>query len=202
MKGKKETEGHIEKVITTTIEEAVDDSKEKEEKKNNLILFNIPESKKEEIEAENDEDMLQIKDIMKQCNSNVPLEGTFTMTRLGKSKSKSNDARPRAIKVTFQNGDHKWKILSNSGKLRNTDTFSKVNLSIDKTEKEKQSDKKLKIELEDKKKLTGLDYTIFANEIMLRTDIPQFKKDREITREMARTRKSDANSAPATQGGQ
>ena len=101
--------------------------------------------------------------------------------------------------MTFEKGDHKWKILSNSGKLRSTNAFSKVNLSTDKTEKEKQTDRKLKTELENKKRLTGLDYTIFANEIMLRTDIPQFKKDREIKRDMERTRKRDAEAQEGQQ---
>ena len=178
MKGKRDSEENIEKVITTTIEEAVDDSKEREEKKNNLIMFNVTESTKDDLKEENDEDMTQIKNIMKECNHLVPLDGTFTMTRLGKNKSKRSEDRPRAIKVTFEKGDHKWKILSNSGKLRSTNAFSKVNLSTDKTEKEKQTDRKLKTELENKKRLTGLDYTIFANEIMIRTGIPQFEKDR------------------------
>ena len=40
---------------------------------------------------------------------------------------------------------------------------------------------------------------MFANEIMLRTDIPQLKKDKEIKRDMTRTKKRDAEAQEGQQ---
>jgi len=51
-----------------------------------------------------------------------------------------------------------------------------------KTTQEVEDDRKLKADLEIKKRETGENYTIFANMIMLRSDIGQFKKDQEAKR--------------------
>ena len=54
---------------------------------------------------------------------------------------------------------------------------------MDKTRKELQADRLIKAKCTEKRKQTGLDYVIFAQEIMLREDIPVFKRNRQYLRE-------------------
>ena len=74
----------------------------------------------------------------------------------------------------------------------NTDTAKVSKLWIDKqqrTTQEAEDHRQMKADLEIKKRETGKDYTIFANRIMLRSDIDQFKKDQEAKRQVEKQEK-------------
>ena len=134
-----------------------------------MILFNVPESTKTEVKDEIEEDTTHVNNILNHIDTRVSTDpDNITFIRLGLGKKLGLGTRPRPIKITFNNNRQKWSVLSNSSKLRESEDYKKVNVSEDKTFQEQQADKKLKKQLDDLKKETGLDYTIFAKKIMLR----------------------------------
>ena len=114
----------------------------------------------------------------------TPITDLTLVVRLGERKA--NQTRPRATKVTLDSEEEKWSILSRSGNLKTRDTWKDVKIQQDKTSLEITADKKPKEECTTKRKVTKLDYVIFAQNIMLRTDIDAFKAERTRKREAER----------------
>ena len=88
------------------------------------------------------------------------------ISRLGRKKTDAKQARP--IKITLP-GHQKTKILRASKKLKESAKYNKVNMSQEKTRKEREEYKKLKSILDDKNKDRN-DYVIFGNEVVLRSE--------------------------------
>ena len=141
------------------------------------MIFNLPES--EDKEADSD----KVQDLLNYVDSEEVLDYLTTddMTRLGKFNE--NNQRPRPIKLISNDSDTKWRFLKKASKLKNSEEFSKVGLSLDKTTKERKEDmilrEKLKVE---KGKRPDEDLVIFRKEIMSRDKIPEFiKAQRALT---------------------
>ena len=64
-------------------------------------------------------------------------------------------------------------ILKNARKLKDSQKFKKIGLSYDKTPKEQEEYRRLKIKLDEKNKESGsgADYTIFRGNIVLKTEV-------------------------------
>ena len=184
LKGNKTEEKTVEKVVHTQVIEAIDDSKERDEKKTNIILFNVPEPSTKEAKAEKEEDLTSINKIIKETSPDeddfTPLE-TSSITRLGGRREGS--ARPRPIRVTLDSTEAKWTVVRRAKNLKKVDAFKDITIQSDKTKKELNNDRKLKADCNQKRKETGKDYIIFAQEIMLRDDVPSFKRSRQYRRE-------------------
>ena len=184
LKGKKVEEKKVEEVVHTQVTEALDDNKEREEKRSNIILFNVPEAANKDTKAEKEEDMITINNIFQEVHGE---EEEFTplnpnrITRLGGRKDGST--RPRPIRVTLDSTEEKWTIVRRSKNIRKVDAYKDITVQMDKTRKELQADRLIKAKCTEKRKQTGLDYVIFAQEIMLRDDIPAFKRNRQYLRE-------------------
>ena len=122
----------------------------------------------------------------------TPLNDINQVTRLGNRKE-DESARPRPVKVSFDTSEEKWQLVRNSKKIKSTQCFKDVNVHHDRTEKELNEDRALKAECTKRRNQSGLDYVIFAQEIMLRTEIDNFKKER--------AKKREANKRGAPNGG-
>lgn len=150
--------------IKTQIEEVLDEQKEKEEIQNNIMIFNVPEADPND---EVNEDTKKLKEILTIVEPNISIDDVKEkMTRLGKRKTDA--ARPRPIKLTLKNQQQRNKILKASRKLKENNIYNNVNISHEKTRKEKEEYQKLKVELTEKNK-GGNNYVIFKNEVVLRT---------------------------------
>ena len=184
---KKTVAESVEETMSVSIKEALDNSKEKEEKKNIAIIFGLEESKKEEGKKEVDyqkEDFDKVNKLLRaaQGDQATPLTDMKQVTRLGNRKD-DESAKPRPVKVAFDSSEEKWHLVRNSRKIRDTHCFKDVNVQHDKTKKEINESRALIAECVKRRNQTGQDYVIFANEIMLRTDIDAFKKERSRKRE-------------------
>ena len=135
------------------------------------MIFNLPESKDKE------EDLSKVKEVLNYVNSEEVVDylSTNNFSRLGKSSE--GNQRPRPIKLVFQDSDTKWQFIKRASRLRNSDSFNKVGLSVDKTTKERNEDAALREKLKgEKQKRPDDDLVIFRKQIVKRTDIPGLKK--------------------------
>ena len=114
-------EKKVETAVLTTVREAFTDNKEREKKKANIIMFNVEECQKEPHMTEPDvveEDFMTVNNIIKQAQGDyfTPITDSTQVVRLGERKS--NQTRPRPIKVTLDSEEEKWSILGRSGNLK------------------------------------------------------------------------------------
>lgn len=157
-----------------TVQEVFDNSKEKDEKKNNLILFNLPETTStDEIQSQT-EDLQVVKEVLKHVNGGVLIQNfdESNVSRMGRKKTGEGN-RPRAIKIQFTNVDKKMKILKNAKLLAQHDTFKKLGLSTDKTEKEREEHKTRRREVSERN-AKGEDLIIYRDKIMKRSERPTY----------------------------
>ena len=181
----------VEETVQTSIKEVLDDSKEHEEKKNNVIIFNLDEPTKIAGRTESqyqDDDLTKVNMIIRAAEGDewTPVPNKNQVTRLGQRKDDSK--RPRPVKVSFDSNEEKWHLVRNTRKVRTMPAFKDVSIQHDKTRKELNVLRALKTECTNKRNVTGKDFVIFAQQIMLRSDIPAFKEERNKTREADRAK--------------
>ena len=150
--------------IKAQIEEILDDHKEREEIQNNILIFNVPEADSDDEDKEDNQKIEEILNIIEPNINTVTIKEK--MSRMGKRRADAT--RPRPIKVTLQNQQQKSKILRASRKLKDSPKYKDVNLSQEKTRKEREEYQKLKTELTEKNK-EGNNYVIFKNQVILHT---------------------------------
>ena len=181
VKGKRHEDRNLEETVQNQVSEKIDDVREKEAKKSNIILFGVPEPTSRDTEKE--EDLKTIRNIVLAAETEegvvAPLDSN-RITRLGGRKEGS--VRPRPLRVTFDTPEEKWTVVNRSRKIKSVEAYKDVTIQSDKTKKELQEDRKLKAECSQKRKDTGQDYIIFAQEIMLRDEVENFKKLRQQKR--------------------
>ena len=164
--------------IKIHVEEVLTDQKEKEEKKNNMILFGLEEGSHKEEDKNTDEDVGKVKEVFNTVNPEASL------IDLDKSKIKRIGSRrvaevgkptppPRPVKIVFDTQEKKMDILRNAKKLKDSEKFKGIGLSHDKTKKEQEDYRKLKLKLVEKNKESGSgnDYQIFRGNIVLKTEV-------------------------------
>ena len=187
----------VEESVQTSIKEVLNDNKEKEDLKNNSIIFNAKEPVKEPGKSLDDchkEDVDLVNKILRAANGDhaVHILDKNRVTRLGKKKD--DQTRPRPIKVSFPSEDEKWHLVRNLKKVKENENFKHLSIQHDKTTKEKNDDRALQLKCIQKRKETGgQDYVIFAQQIMLRTEIDAFKQERARKRDEERNRKLESS---------
>ena len=121
-----------------TLKKVVKSVVEEEDRSRNVIIFGLPEEKKE-IVCE------RVQDIFEE----IGLKPTLQASRVGKT-AKENANRP--VKVSLSNASTVYQILSQARKLRHSAKFSKVFVRPDRSEEERASDRLLVQELSQRRK--------------------------------------------------
>ena len=100
--------------------------------------------------------------------------------RLGKKPDKSSGRKPRPVKIIFSDSEAKETVVSQARKLRNHDkqAFRKMVIVPDKTQKQRDEDRKLYIELKRQREEEGLDVIIRNGKIIPRPKTSQNDSDR------------------------
>ena len=148
----KKLEEKIEEVVERKLADALEEAKEKEKRKKNLILVNIKESKKTEIDERKTEDLKEVKTLL---NKIVEVaEGDITEpVRLGKVGGN----KPRLLKVTVKTEEKKKEILKKASQLNSgtANARDRVYINPDLTNKEREEEKLLREEKREREKGGG-----------------------------------------------
>ena len=162
--------------VQSQIKEVLYEHQEKEEKQQNVIIFNIPESKQDTDKKIELEDTDKAADIIHFLDDSDTPPQDIIVTRIGRKRGEENP-RPRPVKVTLTNTKQKDKILRNVRHLKHYTKHSRIGISHDKTRKEINEDRRLWAELKRKREADpDKDYVIFDKNVVLKTDIPNIKK--------------------------
>lgn len=145
-----------ENIIQKTTEKVIEYVKEEEDKtrrKNNLVMYNVPESDKENSLERIDEDVAKCCDIFE---NSLGLEkeefGIVKVIRLGKPRSDGrNRNRPMLVKLADEK--EKWAVVKKAKNLKNeTDVVKRrVGIALDLTVKEREVEGRLRQELYDRR---------------------------------------------------
>lgn len=128
--------------------EQMKEDNERDKKKENIIMYNVEESKMENIDERIKEDAKRVCDIYD--NSLEVREYTIEkIIRLGKRE----DGRNRPLLIKLRNEREKWNIIKNAKKLKHerAEDKKRVGISLDLTEKERDIDRKLRTELKERR---------------------------------------------------
>ena len=157
-------------VIKTHVEEVLNDQLEREQKKNNIVLFGLEEGTEQDEEKNKKQDVVKTKEILTHVNPDVKLDKLDSATIMRIGGKKANKTRP--VKIIMESQDDKNNILRNSRNLKNSDKFSKIGLTFDKTRKQQEEYRKLKEKLDEMKNLNdGKEYQIYRNKVMLKSEV-------------------------------
>ena len=162
-------EESIETMIEEKVSHYLQEQSERSSRQCNLIIHNVPESASMESDARKAYDESQAKDILEHLE--VEDAEVTQPTRLGK---KSEDARrPRLLKVTVSNESVKKQALAKAKTLRNSEdqTLSKIYITPDLTFQERERNRKLRAELEARKK-KGEKELVIRNGRIIKGDPP------------------------------
>lgn len=172
------SEKKTEEKIKTNVNEALNDQMEREMKKNNLILYGVEEGKDANEEKNNENDLSQTKQLFKHVNPDITPDNIVKIQRIGFKKAD----KTRPVKVVMKSEESKLSILKNARRLKESETFSKVGISYDKTKKQQEEYRKLKDEVDEKNKpFDKKVYVIFRNKVTKASDIPSIIKNTKKT---------------------
>ena len=164
-------EDKIEKMVTKKVDEAMEEREEREKRKFNLVVVNLPESRKTEANERKNEEVNQLKEMVKEiCPElgEVDIEDPVRMGRLGGNK-------PRLLKFKVQNDEVKEKVLRNSYKLNRgvEKQEDRVYINPDFTPAERLKQKELRDELKRRRDEGETDLVIRGGKIIKRAAKPE-----------------------------
>ncbi|KAK4319993.1 hypothetical protein Pmani_009115 [Petrolisthes manimaculis] len=135
----------------TKVVEKLQEKEEREKRKNNLILFNVPESNKEEGKDREKEDVEVCEDLFSR-NLQVESFRIEKVIRLGKK----TQGRHRPTMVKMEEEKTKWHIVAQGKKLRDSTNavIQKIGIAPDLTREQREEQKRLR-NLLDEKRLRG-----------------------------------------------
>lgn len=164
----------VEKRVRETFEEV----QEREKRKNNIIVVNLPESGEEKVEDRQREDIQRVKERLAKIPE-VEVGEVRDPVRLGK-RDIGNGSRPRMLRITVQKEETRRKILSLAHTLNEgiKDPKGRVYFNADRTPKEREEFRKLREELERRKK-DEPDLVIRGGKIVKRGRGDETRKERE-----------------------
>lgn len=148
--GKVKAEISADIVMQTTecVMRQIKEDQERIKRKENIIMYNVPESDKEDNEERIQEDHDKAKDLI---DNSLHVKGYAMekLVRLGKKMENRN--RPLLIKL--RNEREKWEIIKNAKNLKDERDVlkKKVGISLDLSEKEREHEKKLRNELKERR---------------------------------------------------
>ena len=152
------------------ISNAINEFQERDRKKNNIILFNIPESKEDQLDDQVNDDKAVLQQVCSALSiNNIQFN---SLRRIGR---KSDKQRP--VIITLANQDTRQMLLSNAKKLRNLQDdspFKKIVIKPDLTKSQIQAQKQLQAALKLRKD-AGEDCVIYRGKVVLRSEIKRVK---------------------------
>ena len=171
----------IENKVKVQIEQTFDELKDREERKNNLIVFNMKESVKEDVNEAVKEDLHQLKEILTVTNpemkeSIIKKLSTEHIMRLGRRNQNPDDTRTRPLKLLLPNESTKYKIIRNSYKLKSCANHPKIGFKFDLTRQQQADERELRQELE-QRKAANEDVMIYRGKIIERSQHLKLKNE-------------------------
>ena len=169
-------EDKIESEVDKKVREIFEEEREKERRRPNAIVVNIPESSNPDIDERIKEDkeavLKVLEDVMDEKVAPSEVENPM---RLGVRRIGS-DSKPRVLKITLANEMFRKKLFGKTKKFneREGDPKKKIYVNPDRTHKERDAYKKLKMELKERQK-TDPNLCIFRMQIVRRP--PQESSD-------------------------
>ena len=167
-------ENKLEDRIKQQVSESLDDRKEKEDRKCNLIIFNVEESSDTSLAEQKKHDKHEVGKILDFISPGTEVDSVCEqdIVRLGpRKKSQSEDSRPkpRPLKIKFTDEQSRTSILRKARKLKDHQTYKKIGIATDKTQKEREEEKALRTELSNRKQ-NGENVFIYRGKIVVRTE--------------------------------
>ena len=178
----------IEEKIKVQIEQSFDELKDREERKNNLIIFNLKESIKEDVNEATNEDLLQLKEVLKITNPEMTDNlindlSSNDFTRLGKkTQNPKDDSKIRPIKLQVPNEPTKYRIIKNTYKLKSCVNHPKIGIKFDLTRQQQAEDREMRQELV-RRKAANEDVMIFRGRIIERSQLMKLKNEKSSRKE-------------------
>ena len=137
--------------VANKVKERIDEENNKEKRKNNIVMYVVPESEKEAEEERNEDDWNICRKIISEGLKVRREDAVITeVIRLGQI---NDNGRYRPLLVKFRNEQEKWKVLSQSKRLKESpqEFLRKVKLNKDLTKKERENGKILVEQLWEKR---------------------------------------------------
>ena len=140
-------------------------------------MYGLEEGSQLEEEKNSEEDVEKVKEVFSAVNPEVCLANLdkSRIQRVGTKKVAEEGKlapRPRPVKIVMDSFEMKMGILRKARKLKDSKKINRIGLSYDKTKKEQEDYRKLKVKLDEKNKETGgTDYQIFRGKIVLKTEV-------------------------------
>lgn len=143
----KEIESGMEKAKTEMTQEMAKEMREREGRSENIVLYGVTESKKENKEERDEEDLGKVKEMAKEIG--VEIKGEVGLKfRAGKKKEEEN-AAPRPLIVRIADEETREKILEQARFLAKRDGWDKVYVAPDMTWKQREEAKKEETEMKE-----------------------------------------------------
>jgi len=150
-RSKSKIEERIDETVERKVAEAMDESREREKRKMNVVFVNVQESEGETAEERKKRDIEKVVELVGKI-SDVGREEISDPVRLG-GRTIGSESRPRMLRVTVRTEEAKKKVLMNARKLsEGKDARNRVYVNQDRTPKEREDFRKMRDELERRKK--------------------------------------------------
>jgi hypothetical protein len=143
-------EEKIEEVVDRKLAEMLQEQMEVEKRKCNLVIWNLKESTKLEIEDKKKDDLTAVKSLLSKV---VQLEEGDVVEPIRLGKGTQLGTRPRLLRVTLKSEEKKKEILKKAPDLNKNvrDQAKRIFINPDYTQKQREQQKKLR---EEKKRRT------------------------------------------------
>lgn len=126
-------------------EELLLEMNERNDRKQNIILFNVEESDSRDINVRNDADRAATADILQSLPINIDIE-SVGIHRLGRHVLGAQRHRPLRVRLASTKDVHT--IIKNAKHLRDSSDFKHVHIALDRTRRQMDYYKKIKLELD------------------------------------------------------
>ena len=150
--GKNESLVNFNEKLEETEQKIREDQREIEIRKKNCIIHNLKEFITEDKEVSKEKDLEALDNLMKDCEADG--KRPVFCIRLGKKEADANKARP--LKVIFEKEEEKMELVKKyciakrEGSTQQRDVLGGISIVPDRTIKEREEYKKLKLELEER----------------------------------------------------
>lgn len=138
-KGKDEVNGRA-------FEEIIQEVSERQKRKQNLIIYGVEEPRNENPKISTEQDKQKVADLLSFLS--VPA-GSITPIRLGQPPD--NSAKTRPIKIVLQSESNVHIAVKNAKKLKTSDSFKNISVSLDRTPRQIAYYRNVKADLDDRK---------------------------------------------------
>ena len=148
----KEIDEKIEEKVEKKVNEVFEETREREKRKLNVVLVNISESDEETAEARKQDDLEKVAKIVSKV-TDVTKADFSDPVRLG-ARQIGQNSRPRILRVTVKSEEVKKRVMTNASKLNEgvAEPKKRVYINHDRTVREREDFRKLREELERRKR--------------------------------------------------